>query len=72
MQRVEKLISGCRSKRRRAATGIASRIALSDGRAPQGDQMLNDRKQFSGVPFVPFDIETYARHVSDRSHYLLG
>jgi hypothetical protein len=44
MQRVEKLISGCRSKRRRAATGIASRIALSDGHAPQGDQMLNDRK----------------------------
>jgi hypothetical protein len=43
-ERVEKLISGCRSLRRRAATGIASRIALSDGHAPHGDQMLNDRK----------------------------
>jgi hypothetical protein len=50
----------------------ACRIALSDGLALQGDQMLNDREPKSAPLFMPFDIEIYAISVTDRSHYLLG
>jgi hypothetical protein len=46
-------------------------MALSDGLALQGDQKLNDRKPETSPQFMPFDIEVYARSVTDRSRYLL-